>query len=119
MTLHTNLVTVCETLDFEKRAAKVWTEAERSEFIDFIAANPRAGDVIEGAGGARKVRWGRESKGKRGGVRVITYFYDESVPVFLLTMFAKNEASDLSPAGKNALREFAKDVKQSRKTGHA
>jgi hypothetical protein len=114
-----DLVTVCETLDFEQRAAKVWTEAERGEFISFIAANPRAGDVIEGAGGARKVRWGRDGKGKRGGVRVITYFYDEATPVFLLTMFAKNEASDLSAAGKAALREFAKDVKRSRKAGHA
>jgi hypothetical protein len=72
MTARVDLVTVCETLDFEKRAAKVWTELEHAEFFDFIAANPRAGDVIEGTGGARKVRWGYESKGKRGGIRVIT-----------------------------------------------
>jgi hypothetical protein len=59
--------------------------------------------------------------GKRGGVRVITYFYDETTPLFLLTMFAKNEAADLSPAGKKALLAFARDVKESkrRRTGHA
>jgi hypothetical protein len=105
------LVTVCETPDFQRRAQKVWTDAEREEFIDYVAANPLAGDVMEGTGGTRKIRWGREGSGKRGGVRVIYYFYDETVPLFLLTMFAKNEASDLSAAGKKALLAFAKDVK--------
>lgn len=111
------LITVCETPDFEKRARKVWTEVEREEFIDHIAANPLAGDLIEGAGGSRKIRWGREGMGKRGGVRVIYYHYDETMPLFLLTMFAKNEASDLSPVGKKALLAFAKDVKAARAKG--
>ena len=55
--------------------------------------------------------------GKRGGVRVIYYHYDETMPLFLLTMFAKNEASDLSPVGKKALLAFAKDVKAARAKG--
>ena len=59
--------TVVETAEFQKQAKAVWSDA----FIDWIAANPGAGDVIPGADGARKVRWGRAGKGKRGGVRVI------------------------------------------------
>lgn len=116
--MNLKLITVCETPDFERLARRVWSESERAEFIDYIAANPRAGDMMEGTGGARKVRWSRPGSGKRGGVRVVTYYYDDSTPLFLLTMFAKNEATDLSPAGKKALLEFARDVKAwKRKSG--
>lgn len=49
--------TVIETPTFQKQAAKLWSEAERLDFIDWIAADPLAGDVIPGAEEARKVRW--------------------------------------------------------------
>jgi hypothetical protein len=58
--------TVIETPTFQKQAEKLWTEAERLAFIDWIAANPLAGDVIPGADGARKVRWSRTGTGKSG-----------------------------------------------------
>lgn len=51
--------TVIETPTFQKQAEKLWSEYERLAFINWIAANPLAGDVIPGAGGVRKVRWGR------------------------------------------------------------
>jgi hypothetical protein len=63
--------TVVETAEFQKQAKAVWSDAERETFIDWIAANPGAGDVIPGADGARKVRWGRAGKGERGGVRYL------------------------------------------------
>ena len=47
-----------------------WNDADRLEFIDFIAASPDAGAVIPGSGGLRKIRWGQTGRGKRGGVRV-------------------------------------------------
>ena len=65
--------TVSETPVFIRYAAEVWSEAERLEFISYIAANPEAGAVIRGSGGCRKVRWSRSGTGKRGGARVI-YF---------------------------------------------
>ncbi len=49
--------TVVETAEFQKKAKAVWSDAQREAFIDWIAANPGAGDVIPGADGARKVRW--------------------------------------------------------------
>jgi len=66
--------TVIETPTFQKQAEKLWTEDERVGFIDWIAVNPLAGDVIPGADGARKVRWNRTGLGKSGGARVI-YFH--------------------------------------------
>ena len=66
--------TVIETPTFQKQAAAaLWTDDEREAFIDFIAADPNAGDVIPGADGARKLRWQRPGMGKRSGARVI-YF---------------------------------------------
>ena len=104
-------MTVCETEEFLARAEKVWSAEERGEFVDFIALHPEAGDLIPGAGGVRKVRWTKPGTGKRGGVRVIYYFYDTTVPLFLITMFAKNQKSDLNPADKKGLAEFAKLAK--------
>jgi mRNA-degrading endonuclease RelE of RelBE toxin-antitoxin system len=66
-----NMHTVVETAEFQKQTKAVWSDAEREALIDWIAANPDAGAVIPGADGARKVRWSRAGKGKRGGVRVI------------------------------------------------
>ena len=103
---------VCETNEFLSRATKIWSDEERSEFIDHIAGHPEAGDIVPGAGGIRKVRWSRQGAGKRGGVRVIYYFHDDTVPLYLLSIFAKNEKSDLSPLDKKAFSEFAKRVKE-------
>jgi hypothetical protein len=63
--------TVAETPLFVSQAERVWSDAEREEFVDFIAGNPEAGDLIRETGGVRKVRWSRAGSGKRGGVRVI------------------------------------------------
>jgi hypothetical protein len=57
-----------------RQAEQVWTDAEREEFVNFIAGKPEAGDLIPETGGVRKVRWGRGGSGKRGGARVI-YFH--------------------------------------------
>ncbi len=59
--------TVIETPTFQKQAEKLWSEDERLAFIDWIAANPLAGDVIPAANGARKVRWSRAGSGKSAG----------------------------------------------------
>jgi hypothetical protein len=64
----TTLTTVAETAPFIRQAAKLWTEDDRNAFVDYIAANPDAGDVIPDTGGLRKVRWGQPGIGKRGGV---------------------------------------------------
>jgi hypothetical protein len=69
--MRTRPITVAETAVFMRQAAEVWSDEERLSFVDFIARNPEAGDVIPETGGVRKVRWGRQGSGKRGSVRVI------------------------------------------------
>jgi hypothetical protein len=65
-----------------RQAAEVWSDEERGAFVDFIARNPEVGKLIPETGGVRKVRWGRQGSGKRGGVRVI-YFYHTATPRFI------------------------------------
>lgn len=89
--------TVIETPTFHKQAERLWSEAERLAFIDWIAAHPLAGDVIPGADGARKVRWSCGHCGKRGGVRVIYFNLDEQGYIVLITLYAKNEQATLPP----------------------
>ena len=81
------LHTVVETPEFLSRAKRLLTDAERLALVDHLAANPTAGDLMEGTGGARKVRWGARGKGKRGGARVISFYGGPGLPVFLLTLF--------------------------------
>jgi hypothetical protein len=70
-----------------------------------LAAHPKAGDLMEGTGGIRKLRWGRGAKGKSGGVRVIYYLHSELMPLYLLTLFAKNERANISKAQRHELSE--------------
>ena len=91
------MFTVIETLTFQKQADKVWSKEERHAFIDWIAANPQAGDVIPGDDGARKVRWAVQGKGKRGGARVIYFNLSEDELVLLVAIYAKSEQSNVSP----------------------
>ena len=91
------MFTVIETPTFQKQVAKVWTEAERLEFIAWIAANPTAGDVIPGADGARKVRWAVQGKGKRGGARVVYFNLSEAELVLLVAVYAKADKTTILP----------------------
>ena len=59
--------TVAETPIFSRQAAKLFDEEQKRELIDFLAANPEAGDEIPGTGGVRKVRFAASGRGKRGG----------------------------------------------------
>jgi hypothetical protein len=74
--------------------------------ISFLAANPEAGDVIPETGGGRKLRWRARGRGKRGGVRVIYYYHNESLPVFLISVFAKNEKANLTKAERNEMKNL-------------
>jgi len=96
---------VAETPGFVRDAvAAGMTDTEKTELIGYLAANPEAGDIIVGTGGARKLRWRRPGTGKSGGYRIITYDAGRFLPVFLLTLYTKGERANLSQAERNALR---------------
>jgi hypothetical protein len=75
-----------------------------------LAADPTAGALIPGGGGLRKLRIGLSGRGKRGGARVIYYYFNEDEPVFLLDVYAKNEADDLSAGELADLAAIAKAI---------
>jgi hypothetical protein len=109
-------VTVVETPEFIDRAAKLMTDEDREALIALIAhvaANPTAGDLIPGTGGVRKVRWKLEGRGKRGGARIIHFFHNADMPLFLLTAFAKNERTDLSQKERNDFRALTRILVES------
>jgi hypothetical protein len=105
------LITVGEMPEYVRRATKLLSESERSELIDHVAANPRAGDLVQGTGGVRKLRWARGGRGKSAGVRVIYYFHSEALPLYLLTMFGKGEKADLSQVERNELAKLVQMLK--------
>jgi hypothetical protein len=92
------MITVVETLLFQKQWPLYWTEEERGEFAAFIAERPDAGDVVPGSGGIRKVRWSRAGTGKSGGVRVIYYLRTAKEDLVLLTLYAKSNTDNLTGA---------------------
>lgn len=100
------MITVAELPEYIRRAEKLLSDAERRDVVDYLAIHPKAGDVMEGTGGVRKLRWGRGGRGKSGksgGVRVVYYFHSEAMPLYLLALFAKNEQANLSKAERNEL----------------
>lgn len=102
-------VSVIELAGYRRRADELLTRTEQDAVIDLIAYEPTYGDVISGSGGLRKVRIGRSGTGKRGGARVVYFFHDAGMPIFLLAIYAKNEKGDLTAAER---KEFAGLVKE-------
>ncbi|MEK6542498.1 MAG: type II toxin-antitoxin system RelE/ParE family toxin [Pseudomonadota bacterium] len=90
------LHTVVELTTFVKQAKAIMSDDERSAIVNTIAANPECGVAL--GGGLRKVRIAREGAGKSGGYRTLFVFGGANVPLFLVTVFAKNEKGNLSKA---------------------
>ena len=105
------MITIAEFPAFQAQVGECITAHERDNLCDFLARNPEAGEEIQGTGGIRKLRWGGKGKGKRGGLRVIYYFYNESAPVFLLTVYGKGVQEDLTPIQKAKLTALTKQLK--------
>lgn len=73
-----------------------------------LALHPEAGEIVPGSGGVRKLRWGGSGRGKRGEVRVIYYGEAKDPEIWMLTLYAKNEASTISA---HVLKKIAEEIK--------
>ncbi|TAL89119.1 MAG: addiction module toxin RelE [Candidimonas sp.] len=94
---------IAELPTYIRLANKLLSEDECRNLIDYLAKHPQAGDIMEGTGGVRKLRWRRGGQGKSGGVRIIYYYHDDRMPLYLLTLFAKGDKANLTKAERNEL----------------
>ncbi|SPE38683.1 Toxin-antitoxin system, toxin component, RelE family [Candidatus Sulfopaludibacter sp. SbA6] len=99
-------MTVVETREFLRKANPLMSESERADLVAFIGANPEAGEVIPETGGVRKLQWALAGMGKRGGARVVYYYHNEQLPIFLLSAYAKSWKENLSKGERNAMKRL-------------
>jgi hypothetical protein len=91
---------------FTRYLSKYLVDDEYHRLQVQLADNPEAGDVMPGSGGFRKIRWAdtRRGKGRRGGLRVIYYYFARDRQILLMTLYGKDEAKDLTPKEKKVLK---------------
>jgi mRNA-degrading endonuclease RelE of RelBE toxin-antitoxin system len=97
-----------ETTTFTKLVHEYLSDEEFAGLQHYLLNRPNVGAVIPGSGGVRKLRWSLEGKGKRGGLRVIYYWRVSEDEIWLITLYAKNEASTISP---QILKKIAEEIK--------
>jgi mRNA-degrading endonuclease RelE of RelBE toxin-antitoxin system len=102
-------LTVAQTSVFQKHAAKIWSDDELDQFVNWIALNPLAGDVIPGSGGLRKVRWAASGRGKRGGARVIYFNVMKQGTIWLLMIYTKSRFDNLP---LSILKELKNEIEE-------
>ena len=107
--------TVAETPTFTRQSNGIFSEDEKRALIDFLARNPLAGAEICGTGGVRKLRFATSGRGKRGGARVIYYYYDDKMPIYALLAYEKTRRADLTPDERRAVSALAAAIKTARR----
>ncbi len=95
---------------FEERARKLLGKAGFDDMLEFLARRPRAGTVVQGTGGLRKVRFARPGQGKSGGTRVIYYYHSDAKPLLLLLVYAKADQDNLTVAQKAQLKKHVEAI---------
>jgi len=108
-------ITVVEMDEFLAATRKLMDDGERAELVTYLSYHPTAGVVVPGTEGVRKLRWGLEGRGKRGGARVIYFYHDVDMPLFLLEAYAKNEQSNLSQASCRRYRFVTSQIVKAHK----
>lgn len=104
---------IVETPAYLQAVEEFWDIDTQIEFKNFISVNFLLGDIIPNTGGLRKIRWKGKNRGKRGGVRVVYYFYNKNFPIYLLFAYTKNTQTDLTEHEKKLLRQLVSQLKNS------
>jgi len=86
------------------------SDDERASMVSYLGLNPDAGEIMPGTGGARKLRFAGRGKGKSGGYRIVTFYADADMPVFLLDVYSKDSQANLSNAERNELRGILSEL---------
>jgi len=102
--------TVVEMPSYLKTAEAIFTVDQRAAIVAMVAADPECGEVMQGTGGFRKARVARSGMGKRGGARLVYIFRNETFPIFLITVYPKNEKDNLTKQERNILAKRADEI---------
>jgi hypothetical protein len=97
-----------ETSVFTRRIIDVLSDDEYRLLRAALLRRPAQGDLIEGTGGVRKLRWREEGRGKRGGLRLIYYWYAEREIFFMLFLYRKSDQKDLTTDQRRILARVVK-----------
>jgi len=109
---HSTMEAVFVELPPFERIRKAYMDDEAYRLLQHsLMDNPTAGDVIEGTGGLRKLRHAdlRRGKGKRGGLRVIYYWWSGGDQFWLFTVYDKDQADDLTATQRKVLKQLLKN----------
>jgi len=100
-----------ETPIFTRAVTRLLSDYEYLKLQGALVGRPTLGVVIPRTGGVRKARWGQEGrgKGKRGGVRVIYFWYERRSTFYMLAVFSKDEQEDLTRNQERILRQLVED----------
>jgi mRNA-degrading endonuclease RelE of RelBE toxin-antitoxin system len=101
-----------ESLAFSRLVYRYLSEDEYSALQQHLAAQPDAGSLMRGGGGARKIRWASEGRGKSGSVRVIYYWITADEQILLLTIYAKSEQGNLTAADLKLIGQRIKRLRE-------
>ena len=104
-------ITVLQLPKFKAEATELIGADGIEAVAIYLIVHPDAGDVIPGAGGARKLRWAAKGKGKRGGARIIYVYVVVAARIYLVRCYAKNVKTDLTADEKKELRHIAAHLK--------
>jgi hypothetical protein len=104
-------ITVLQLPKFKAEAMKLIGADGIEELAVYLIDHPNAGDVIQGSGGVRKLRWAAKGKGKRGGARIIYVYVVVAARIYLMRCYAKNVKTDLTADEKKQLRQVAAHLK--------
>ena len=103
------VMVIIETSIFSRQIQGMLTNEEYRQLQTVLVNRPDAGSIIVGSGGLRKMRWGRQDKGKRGGVRIIYYWAVMQDQLLMLLVYPKSERDDLNAAQLKILRQIIEE----------
>jgi hypothetical protein len=105
------VISFVETSKFTTLIIDLVTDDEYADFQQILARSPSKGAILEGCGGVRKVRMAAKGKGTSGGARVLYLYLPNRNLIYLLYLFTKGDAENISADGKKAVRQLAEQIK--------
>jgi len=100
-----------ETSIFVRQIQRLLSDEEYAALRKHLKDNPNIAPIIQGTGGARKMRWAKKGKGKSGGIRILYLYRGKQGDIFLLLAFAKSDQGNLNKNQKKMIKTLIDKLK--------